>query len=702
MSKPRCVALCVATLLSSMTLVSAGVGGDLRKATVLNKGARHAIIVAVPEYGISELTPISGADAEAERLKTALTASGYAKTNIAVLKRGATRSQIISAIQSKSLKLGIEDSLLVVMIGHGVHLEGKSYFCGADATKQSLTDATAAKATLVPVDTITGDMSQCAAERKLLVLDACQDADYVKDMQNLPEGLWVITSCSEGEKSWRSPYLKDGESRTVFTHFLTKGFYDADFEVGDGDGHVSVLELYAYAFARTQEHMQAIDREQHPELFGELVSPFVLTGTAARKSRGLLVANESQLKRMAASRLAQSGIAAMLTTGQAFKPGQSEADRVEAKSRDREKMCDVLGTQLAMALELDPQCRLAHLGRAWCFRAAGMYREALAASKRAGRPLDVFVVGDVSQLDDMTTTKDDKPIIAVAESNNKPGGRVEVRLEPDAESASVGSVSGFSKVQVDLVSEDDEWVRVISENDTPIDTPGWLAVEDVAWYRAATQSYAPSTPMTTEPGTRIRGGSYQLDRVRNDLRGRVSQMSAPRVSWGPSLSVVGDKIRVAKQWVDFGRGIKDGNFNIPGTDVRFNRGGMSAGGYSIPFNRAPNYRQFIPGRVGNILGRFGLGMPPLPEPQQDGYVWSGQSGVQQQRYSQYPTVQNYQQPAQRQVLNRVRTSAEDWGRNAAEFAAEAKEQRQTAASERNLDPIVPRRVRVDLSLWAKD
>ena len=67
------------------------------------------------------------------------------------------------------LNLADADDLVIISFsGHGVHLDGKSFLCPVDCT---LDDA----ATMIGVDGIYDRLKECAAEFKLVVVDACRN-----------------------------------------------------------------------------------------------------------------------------------------------------------------------------------------------------------------------------------------------------------------------------------------------------------------------------------------------------------------------------------------------------------------------------------------------------------------------------------------------------------------------------------------------
>jgi uncharacterized caspase-like protein len=78
--------------------------------------------------------------------------------------------RVLSTTPESVLKVAREDDwVLVAFSGHGVHLDGKSYFCPTDASLESPTT------TMVPLDFICRQLEGSKARQKLLLVDACRN-----------------------------------------------------------------------------------------------------------------------------------------------------------------------------------------------------------------------------------------------------------------------------------------------------------------------------------------------------------------------------------------------------------------------------------------------------------------------------------------------------------------------------------------------
>jgi formylglycine-generating enzyme required for sulfatase activity len=136
---------------------------------------------------------------------------------------------------------------------------------------------------MIGVDGIYDRLKECAAEFKLVVVDACRNdprpgggrsmtatagtkalARTLEEMK-LPEGVVLLNSCAPGEISWEDEEFGHG----VFMHYVLdalQGSADAN-----DDGAVSLAELQSYAGGRTKTFVANRHRvAQRPFMKGDL------------------------------------------------------------------------------------------------------------------------------------------------------------------------------------------------------------------------------------------------------------------------------------------------------------------------------------------------------------------------------------------------------------------------------------------------
>jgi sulfatase modifying factor 1 len=223
------------------------------------KGTNYAFLVACGEYDINELRKLPYSIKETEEFRQVLLATGYEEKNIKFLNdshSGANRrylpekKKIIAEFELMLSRVTSEDTVLVLLNGHGLHFMGDKtgYFCPVDS---KLGD----KGTLWAMDgpgSVFDSLKGCKAKRKLLLVNACRNdpssdrslaGDKIKlddhDNDEVPEGIAALYSCKPGQKSYyydpKDPKTKDRE-RSLFMHHLIESW-------GKG-GKVTIEEVF--------------------------------------------------------------------------------------------------------------------------------------------------------------------------------------------------------------------------------------------------------------------------------------------------------------------------------------------------------------------------------------------------------------------------------------------------------------------------
>jgi hypothetical protein len=173
------------------------------------------------------------------------------------------------------------DSLLIAFSGHGVHFDGTSYLCPADARFERAE-------TLISLEYIYQRLLSCPAEFRIMMIDACRNDPrrqsekslvpssharaFAQSLEKPPSGILLLNSCAPGQISIEDEKLKHG----VFMHFVLTGLAgSADQLKGNRDGRVSLLELYQYVSQETKLHvLRGHGVAQTPALRGSMVGDF--------------------------------------------------------------------------------------------------------------------------------------------------------------------------------------------------------------------------------------------------------------------------------------------------------------------------------------------------------------------------------------------------------------------------------------------
>jgi sulfatase modifying factor 1 len=271
---------------AASSTVAAPIAGEKAAA---NGGQRWAVLIGVDDYQWARKLRFCGADVNG--LAEQLVAAGFPKDQVYLLHDKVAESRYRplknNIDESFRLVLGLvepNDLLVVAFSGHGVHLDGKSYLCPQDA---KLDDPQ----TLVSVDGVYEMLEKCPASLKLLIVDACRNdprpatgrsltpedakafvGEFASSLEAPPHGILQLTSCAPGEIAQEDEELKHG----VFMHFVLSGLTgQAD---ADGNGRVSLTELYKFANVKTKNHVaRKFFGSQRPGLKGDLYDDFDLT-----------------------------------------------------------------------------------------------------------------------------------------------------------------------------------------------------------------------------------------------------------------------------------------------------------------------------------------------------------------------------------------------------------------------------------------
>lgn len=531
----------------------AGSAKAKRERSTSNVPDRYALIIAMREYPKSQqLATLAGTDRDALRLAGVLKNGKYAEGNVIIVYDDApkpelrpTRANIDREINAL-LRRAAEPSLVAVFVtGHGVSLAGESYICPGDATDAAVTDAAMAAKELISVRDIATRLSKdCKAADKLLVVDACRDTSnnrtsgYVKNVAALEkpaEGVWLMSSCSEGQFSWMSDRVRKGERHALFSHFIAEGLEgDADL-LGNNDGNVGLFELYTYAFLKTRAAAKEINEKQTPELFG-LASPFSVATTGSFTARRTLTTNDPQMEASrSAAQLADDVLvnlrAADLEYRDTVSAPNATAETVQESSRVMHRyLCHLLGNRIRAALELCEDCRLAWVARGLCYRTSGLYEEAFEAFQRGGEEFSLFVKArpemvqryvQYDQQGELWLDDDGNPVPRIEKAAGDAIGYAGLYARPGDEKPKY-SIKRQQKVRISKIQE--PWLYVDAIDDTPLADGGWIHRDEVHWFPEAIDLYTPASPMRPWDGG---GAVNRLDYAADNLSALAERLAWP-------------------------------------------------------------------------------------------------------------------------------------------------------------------------------
>jgi Caspase domain len=219
-------------------------------------GSRSALIVANDQYQDPGLRKLRAPGQDAEALARVLgdrAIGGFAVKTVTNEPEHRLRREIATFFANR----GREDLLVAHFSCHGVKDDsGQLYFATTDTELGDL-DTTA-----VSAEFVNRQMSRSQSRRVVLLLDCCYSGAFARgllaraattvDLKDRFEGRGriVLTASSAMEYAFEDAELSAGRGRpSVFTSALVHGLETGEAD-RDGDGFVSVDELYDYVFDR--------------------------------------------------------------------------------------------------------------------------------------------------------------------------------------------------------------------------------------------------------------------------------------------------------------------------------------------------------------------------------------------------------------------------------------------------------------------
>lgn len=249
---------------------------------------RRALLIGINEYKNFRKLKYCGSDVQA--LGKRLVMAGFEANKVVVVHDEATRSlqpdkkKIVNQIALMLDSAEPGDLVLLAFSGHGVQIQGKSYFApyeGEAPKSDSDADTQRALKTLISVDWVYEMLRASRASIKLLLADACQNRlfegeqrsaeknivvqDIGRSLEAAPEGILLMTACAAGEYSHESSSLNHG----VFSYYLLEALEGkADY---NHDGIVSLKEVNLYASSHTEQYVRDhFHKVQRPSFRGRL------------------------------------------------------------------------------------------------------------------------------------------------------------------------------------------------------------------------------------------------------------------------------------------------------------------------------------------------------------------------------------------------------------------------------------------------
>ncbi|HND52268.1 MAG TPA: protein kinase [Pirellulaceae bacterium] len=212
------------------------------------KPETFAFLVGVRSYRFPDgVLDLEYTESDVDELSRLLLRKGVPRRNIQLLTQWSeadnpelapTARNIRSRLQSLLRNCIAGDTVIVAITGMGGESGPSGAYCYLPAdVKLNRAES------LITLNEFFSMFENCAADRKVLLVDTCQTAalpDYSIPTRDVPRGVAALFACSRGEASYEHAQLKHG----VFSYHLLEGLQGA--ADSDGDGGVTLSELHAY------------------------------------------------------------------------------------------------------------------------------------------------------------------------------------------------------------------------------------------------------------------------------------------------------------------------------------------------------------------------------------------------------------------------------------------------------------------------
>lgn len=297
-------------------------------------GPAYALIIATDSYSDPEFRKLRAPQADAEQVRGVLEDPAIGGYSVETLMNEPERVLRVG-VEDFFARRRLNDRLVLYFSGHGIKdEEGRLYFV------TSTTEVAHLAATGISADFVREQMERCRSQRILLVLDCCYSGAYRKSYRYRAServnirllagrGKMVISACAAEQYSFEIDSGEvSGEARpSIFTAALVQGLRDGDAD-RDGDGFISVDELYDYIY----DQVRAETTSQTPEKWGEARGRFIIArsphsptapeiaeATRLAPDERVLVPGVARLsRRWRQVTLAVSAAAAVIATGLTF------------------------------------------------------------------------------------------------------------------------------------------------------------------------------------------------------------------------------------------------------------------------------------------------------------------------------------------------------------------------------------------------
>ncbi|GHG47658.1 MULTISPECIES: caspase, EACC1-associated type [Amycolatopsis] len=238
--------------------------------------SRHALLIATETYADPALRQLTAPGGDARELAAVLSDPAIAGFEVTTLVD--QPHHVVGEAIGEFYRGRRRDELtLLYFTGHGVKDDdGSLYLAMANTRRDSL------MFTALAAELVDRAMAGCPSRQKVLVLDCCYSGAFPAgrlaksgaDVHTLERfqgrGRAVLTASDATQYSFEGDAVVGSAARSVFTRHLVAGLRDGSADL-DGDGNVTVDELYSYVHERVVAEMPRQRPKHQSDVEGRIV-----------------------------------------------------------------------------------------------------------------------------------------------------------------------------------------------------------------------------------------------------------------------------------------------------------------------------------------------------------------------------------------------------------------------------------------------
>jgi hypothetical protein len=224
--------------------------------------SRRALLIGVEKYDDCRFPRLPSCRADTLQLKQVLEHPAISTFDSVAVMCDPTAVDMRQAIVAFLDECDHETLALLYVSGHGTRLRnssGEFFFVARD------TDFDRVAETGVSAGFVNEQLEACRAPQKVTIIDACESGGFAvglrtqdaKQNQSAPlqsRGVYVLSSSGMGEASYSgAPSASGAPTPSVFTHEIIEALRTGKAD-NDGDGKVSVEDLFHYVSGRVRGH----------------------------------------------------------------------------------------------------------------------------------------------------------------------------------------------------------------------------------------------------------------------------------------------------------------------------------------------------------------------------------------------------------------------------------------------------------------